>query len=574
MIINNCFKIRSFILSATAGLCLAFVLPAQATTTLKTLKHFDSAEAALFLQDDWNPANGNTHWGTISGSYGSDRSHTFFYGPNIVGSFSAGEDPWETVSIKSPGGQQFDLRGTKEIQLVARPQYVTDRPYVKVVLRLIMQDGSMWDQHKVLANNVWQTSAFPVEGDSSFTHVEWGPPGVFELGTVASWELILVDLPPGNHVINLHTLYMKGNYEPAGNVAEPFGMDFSSEDGSILFRRADWNPADGDTDWLYHARTNEFYYSPYSYNMYAYTTAVYRSEGDLWENVSLRKEAQTYFDLTASGSGQIVALLGTGPSLNFDPNALVMSLTMEDGSVWQQGKPLDVVSKDPLKHRTTAGDIVVPYRFSLDPLGKGWTRAAWGPAGSFDLSRIKAWELVFNNPGEGEKSVVLSSIGVMGASLVKTGNTLGATGQAQWLERSFASDGVVADISSDGLQNSLYIASETPVNGLGLGFNLEITSSYANPSSDAVVFKLTTSDGTVWQQSFGLPEAGRSIFRVYTSCPPPADNLRSDPGDLRCKGILRSLYGISGDITKWEIVLNRPPAGEHKIGVNLLSTVQ
>jgi hypothetical protein len=190
------------------------------------------------------------------------------------------------------------------------------------------------------------------------------------------------------------------------------------------------------------------------------------------------------------------------------------------------------------------------------------------------LSRIKAWELVFNNPGEGEKSVVLSSIGVMGASLVKTGNTLGATGQAQWLERSFASDGVVADISSDGLQNSLYIASETPVNGLGLGFNLEITSSYANPSSDAVVFKLTTSDGTVWQQSFGLPEAGRSIFRVYTSCPPPADNLRSDPGDLRCKGILRSLYGISGDITKWEIVLNRPPAGEHKIGVNLLSTVQ
>jgi hypothetical protein len=300
--------------------------------------------------------------------------------------------------------------------------------------------------------------------------------------------------------------------------------------------------------------------------------AVYRSEGDPWETVSLRKEAKTHFDLTTSGSEQLVALVNAG--LNFDPNALVMSLTMQDGSVWQQGKQLDVVSKTALMHYTPAGDIVAPYRFPLDPQGKGWTMAAWGPTGNFDLSRIKAWELSFNNLEEGEKSVLLSSIGVMGASLVKANNTFGATGQAQWLKLSFASNGVIADISSNGFENSLYIASETPVNGLGLGFNLEVTSSYVNSSPDAVIFKLTTGDGKVWQQSFSLSEAGRSIRRIYTVCPSPWSMVRPDPDDLRCKNILGAFYGMPSDITKWEVVLNRLPGGEHKIGVNLLSTVQ
>ena len=59
--------------------------------------------------------------------------------------------------------------------------------------------------------------------------------------------------------------------------------------------------------------------------------------------MSLRKEAQTYFDLTASGNNQIVALVNA--DLNLDPNALIMSLTMEDGSIWQQGKRLDVVGE-------------------------------------------------------------------------------------------------------------------------------------------------------------------------------------------------------------------------------------
>jgi hypothetical protein len=432
MIINNCFKVRCLILATAAVFSLAFALPAQATA-LKILQRFDSTNSVLFLQNDWNPANGNAYWGAIGVSQSTDPVPTDFAGANVAGTFSVGEDLWETVSVKSPAGKQFDLQGTQEMQLVARPGYVTSRPYVSVVLRLTMQDGSIWDQPKVLANNVWQTAAFPVK-EGSFALAEWGPSGVFDLGKVASWEVILVDLPLGNnHSINFHTLYMKGNYGPPGNAAEPFPVEFSAGDGNVLFRHVDWNPADGDTNWLYHVRTHQHYYNPFGF-----VKAVYRSEGDPWETVSLRKEAQTHFDLTASNGGQIVALVNAGQ--NFDPNALVMSLTMQDGSIWQQGKRMDVVSKNSLSHFTPAGDIVLPYRFSLSPQGKGWIRAAWAPTGNFDLSLIKAWELSFNNLGEGEKSVLLSSIGIMEASLVKADNTFGATGQAQWRELSFASD--------------------------------------------------------------------------------------------------------------------------------------
>ena len=88
----------------------------------------------------------------------------------------------------------------------------------------------------------------------------------------------------------------------------------------------------------------------------------------------------------------------------------------------------------------------------------------------------------------------------------------------------FASDGVTADISSDGFGNSLYIASETPVNGLGRASTLKSPVSYVNSSPDAVVFKLTTSDGKVWQQSFGLPEVGRSIAGFISPAKQPLDN--------------------------------------------------
>jgi predicted transcriptional regulator len=50
---------------------------------------------------------------------------------------------------------------------------------------------------------------------------------------------------------------------------------------------------------------------------------------------------------------------------------------------------------------------------------------------------------------------------------------------------------------------------------------------------------------------------------------------RPDPDDMRCKNILAGFYGInSADIPKWEITLNNPPAGEHKIGINLITTIQ
>jgi hypothetical protein len=161
-------------------------------------------------------------------------------------------------------------------------------------------------------------------------------------------------------------------------------------------------------------------------------------------------------------------------------------------------------------------------------------------------------------------------------SLVHANNILGSTGRVQWLEPIFASDGVVSYISSEGgMEDSLSITSDTPVNGVGLGFNLEVTSSYVNYSTDAIVFKLTTSDGKIWQKNYSLTQAGRSVIRIYTSCPSPYPQMiRPDPDDLRCKGILGDFYGITSNITQWQIVLNTPPSGEHKIGVNLLSEIQ
>ncbi|HET7060901.1 MAG TPA: hypothetical protein VFI43_01845 [Nitrosospira sp.] len=553
---------------------LSVALPVQATT-LKVLQDIGSPNSVQFLQNDWNPADGDTHWQTVapdSMSVATDPSVLDFNGAIVAGTFVVGDDPWETVSIKSNAGQQFDLRKTQEFQLLARPQYVTANPYITVVLRLTMQDGSIWDQPKVLANNVWQKGAFPVQ-DGSFTRVEWGPEGIFDLGKVASWEVILVDLPPSSsHRMDFRAMQMKGNYDaPAGtDVAEPFGVDFFNGDENILFRRADWNPSDGDTDWLYHVRSTPIYYVPYGF-----LRALYRYGGDAWETVSIRKEAQTYFDLSANQDRQIVALVDAG--LNPDPNALILSLTMEDGSVWQQGRPVDVVRKTALRHYTHAGDIVLPYRFPLDPNGKGWTMAAWAPPGSFNLNRVKAWELYFNNLEQGSHGVVLSTVdGTTASSLVRADNTLSAGGQAQWLDTSFASDGVVANINSaGGITDNLSIASKNPVGPLGLGFNLEVTTSYVNASPDALVFKLTASDGKVWQQAFDLPQPGRSVLRIYTSCPSTYPQMvRPDPDDLRCKGILGSFYGINpADISKWEIILNRPAAGQHQVKVNLLSTI-
>ena len=45
-------------------LSVVLALPAQATT-LKNLKSFDSTNTVQYLQSDWNPSDGDTHWGDI-----------------------------------------------------------------------------------------------------------------------------------------------------------------------------------------------------------------------------------------------------------------------------------------------------------------------------------------------------------------------------------------------------------------------------------------------------------------------------------------------------------------------------
>src|SRR5687768_7710299 len=96
MTINNCFKVRvrDLVLSAAAGLCLAFALPAQATT-LKILKRFDATGSASFLQNDWSPANGNTYWGAVAVYNYTGADPADYSGAYVVRNFSAGEDPWE-----------------------------------------------------------------------------------------------------------------------------------------------------------------------------------------------------------------------------------------------------------------------------------------------------------------------------------------------------------------------------------------------------------------------------------------------------------------------------------------------
>ena len=555
------------------ALSLSFVLPAQATT-LKNIKTFSSTNTVQYLQNDWNPSDGDTHWGALEIKNMSDLVAFLldFYGPYVAGSFIVGNDPWETVSIKSLAGE-VDLQGTQEMQLLARPRYTTSNPYVSVVLRLTMQDGSIWDQPKVLANNVWGKGVFPVNKDS-FARVEWGPEGAFDISKVASWEMILVDLPPNNtHYIDLSSIYLKGNYDaPANmNAAETFGENFRNGDKGILFRHADWNPTDGDTDWLYH-----LWNQPTSWDYFGYVWAYYRSNNDPWETVSIRKEAQSHFDLTSTGNSQIVALVKA--DFNLDPNALVMSLTMEDGSIWQQGRPLDVVRTiGSLPGYSDIRNLVSPYRFHLDPSGNGWTRAAWGPTGNFNLTQVKAWELYFNNLGQGMHAVALGSIDINfdSASLIKADNAFNSSGQAQWLERVFSADGVVASINSTGdVGDSLSIAAS--INGSTGGFTLEISNSYVNTSPDAIVLKLTTKDGKIWQQAYSLPQAGRSILWIYTSCPGlPPGPARPNGFELHCQLAMGPLYGINpADITNWEITLNGPPSGENKIGINLLPSVQ
>lgn len=562
------------------ALCVAALLSGGASTFAtqahaqalheRVVERFDAVANAVFVNGDWNPADGDTTWLThvVSSSASSANPYELdFAGPAVMSTFRVSDDPWENVSVKSTPGQVPSLVGTQELQLLLRPSYQTDKAFVSVVLRLTMQDGSLWDSTKVLLNNVWQRAAYPV-GDGAFARVQWGPEGAFDLSSVASWEVLFVDLPAGQHAVELYALYAKSSdvsTSLADAGAEPFDARFYTVGGtldtaeaSVLFRHGDWNPSDGDTDWLYHRQK---YATQYSATSFLHT--AYRSDGDPWETVSIRKDATARFDL--GSAKQVVAYLNA--ESNADPNALVLSLTMRDGSVWQQGTALDVVSN---LGYVSGNRVGTPYRFSLDASGAGFTRAAWGPAGQFSLDEVRSWELFFNNLRRGVHSLVIEGVETRAVpSLVASATRFDELGQARWLSQSLSTTDMHATVSSDGEPTSgVSIAGEASAAN---GFVVEVGSSYANTAVDAAVFRLIGTDGEVRQVSFALPQPGRSIMRVHTTCPAlPAGVMARGAAemDARCRGLQGEFYGMDlSKFTRWELLVTGMPTGEHELTV-------
>lgn len=535
------------------------------------VERFDAVDAVQFVSGDWNPADGDTAWSTRTlGSTvtGADPSELEFAGPALIASFNASTDPWEHVAIQSLPSRTLELAGTEEFQLLLKPAYQSERPFVSVLLRLTMRDGSLWDQTKVVRNRVWQRAAFPVNGE--FARVSWGPEGSFDLSSVASWQVIFVDLPAGQHNVELFALHAKRRAGVTSSAAEPFGTHFFTTGGSLatpeanlLFRRGDWNTADGDTDWLFHRHKVAAAYSPMSY-----LQASYRSAGDPWETVSIHKAAATRFEL--AGAKQIVARLSA--ERNVDPNALVMSLTMDDGSVWQQGKPVDFVAN--VGYVPGVG-IGVPYRFALD--SSRWTRADWGPYGHFNLERVRSWELYFNNLGTGVHELQLQGVELAyGASLATADSNFVSEGQARWSSQQTAADGVRATIAASGsTADRLAVGGQASAAN---GFLIEVTSSYKNTAADAVVFRLSASDGETRDISFALSETGRTLARVHTTCPalPPGTMARGE-GEMqaRCGWMQGNFYAMDlAKFDRWELRLQNIPAGEHSVKLAVFPQVE
>jgi hypothetical protein len=542
----------------------------------QVVERFDSVDKVQFVSGDWNPADGDTTWltRTLANSVnGADPNVLEFAGLALTASFSASTDPWETVSIQSLPGRLLVLADTAEFQLLLKPNYQSDRTTVSVLLRLTMQDGSMWDQTKVVRNGVWQRAAFPVStGD--FARVSWGPTGQFNLSTVASWQVIFVDLPAGQHSVELHALHAKRPIDTAPPTAEAFDTRFFSYGGAvantqsnILFRRGDWNANDGDTDWLYHRHKVSTSYSPSSY-----LQASYRSAADPWETVSIRKDAQTRFEL--AGAKQIVARLSA--ERNLDPNALVLSLTMQDGSVWQQGRALDAVSN---LGYVPGNSVGVPYHFPIDAAGRGWNRAEWGPFGYFNLDRVRSWELYFNNLGSGVHEVLIQGVELSALSSASAAidATLQASGQARIVAQQLAAaDGARATIAASGAVSDQVALQGTA--SAAAGFLVEVTSSYANNATDAALFRLSASDGETRELRFALPQAGRSLMRIHTSCPglPPGTMVRGPAEmDARCQSLQGAFYGMDlAKFDRWELRLQSIPAGEHSVKLAVFPQVE
>ncbi|MEE9339062.1 MAG: hypothetical protein V3U87_13365 [Methylococcaceae bacterium] len=484
-------------------------------TSIKPIFEFQGSTTPLdyYIDNDWNPADDDTFWlgqgvGALNPAAVNDLD---FEGSHAIARFVSGGDLWETVSVISPGVVP-DLTGTQEIQLAINPNYSNDPKYISVLLRLTMADGSFWDQIKSFVNNRWQKGVFSTK-PHKFIRPEWSVTGEFNLSNVVSWEVILVDLPVGEHTVKFHSLLMKGDYDVVDpNIAENFDAIFPSDESSILFLKNDSNPHDGDTQWLYHSNKLSHYASPDSF-----TNAAYRFEDDNGESISIKKESQSYFDL--SQANQIVARLN---NLDFQSeihsdSPLIMKLTMDDGSVWHKGIPQN---QDLIQ-----GNLgYVDYIFPIDDQGNGWkTGSSGSQTGLFDLSRIKAWELVFNHLPIEEQSTNFQKIIFHRVFASNDENSLLSNiklsvddwnsndGDMTW-ESSFYTfgDGLTARFSSGGdLWESVSIHPKTSIDVIQTAYHIDILSSYANPIYDAVAVQLTMLDGSLWQQSFSLPLAGR-----------------------------------------------------------------
>lgn len=572
IIVHTLRSAANALLLLGAALAVSSIAGAQATR-VRVIRNFDSTFGIQPLAGDWNPADGDTSWtgwsvGTSSANY-LILDELEFQGTTLKLNFTAGDDPWETMTLRFAPEVPLSLADTAELQLWIRPSYETSRPFVSMLLRLTMRDGSLWETAKVVVNQRWQRSALPV-GPDDFSHVASGPQGALDLADIVGWELLFVDLPPGAHQVELLRVTAKDLFVDSQVPAESFTAAFdvsgsNSGEGSVLFRRGDWNPADGDTDWLQHHHIPTTYWSPVG----AHLEAEYRSAGDPWETVSIRKQAASHFDL--SGSEQVIAYLRADPSP--DPNALVLSLIMRDGSVWQQGKARDVIND---LGYSLVYHVGVPYRFALDPSGSGFSHASWSPPGEFDLNAVQSWELFFGDLGQGVHAVKMEQVTLRNsASFSAVEVTVQAEGTAQWQPHRFAADGVRATVSATGDEHDgVTLAGSDSAES---GFMIEVGSDYENGAANAVTFRLLADDGETREVAFPLEAVGTTIMRVHTSCPQPHPGLPARPIDqvAWCAGHQGPLYGMDpSKFSRWELHLHRIPAGEHALRIAVFPQVE
>jgi hypothetical protein len=248
-------------------------------------------------------------------------------------------------------------------------------------------------------------------------------------------------------------------------------------------------------------------------------------------------------------------------------------------SIWQKGIPQN--------QDLVQGNLrYVNYIFPIDDQGNGWEIGSSGSqTGLFDLSRIKAWELVFNHLPTEEQSTNFQKIIFHRVFASNDENSLlsniklsvddwnSKDGDITW-ESSFYTfgDGLTARFSSGGdLWESVSIHPKTSIDVIQTAYHIDILSSYANPIYDAVAVQLTMADGSLWQQSFSLPFAGRHAFKFQTTCHLPIFRCVPNLGwqVIPWGPIPTDTQFKATNIVDWSIVLNTPPAGDHEIHLQL-----